>query len=115
LTWISCFPDAAQVGLVGRLDARLTDDLAGEVSLEGGRVQLGLRDLVLVADDVRREAPVRVLADRDRMERDPGELRLVLADVVRGLLRNVQRDGDGLVREVANASEPLLDLLHLHA
>ena len=80
---------ALQDALVLALDARLADDVARRVVLELRQLHLGVGDLADVAEDVRRDLAVRVLAHGDGRHLDAREQVRVLRDVADGLHRHV--------------------------
>ena len=95
--------DAAEIRVVGGLDAGLADQVARVVALLRQRLQLLRGDLTDVAEHLRRERPVRVVADVRRRRLDAGELRRVLGEVVhhrilRRLPQEDRRDGIALMR-----------------
>ena len=67
--------DAAEIAVVRRLHAGLPDLIAGAVALLGQARQLGRRDLADVAEDLRGERVVRVVADERPPRRHARELR----------------------------------------
>ena len=85
--------DAAEIRVVGGLDAGLADHVAGLVALLRQRLQLLRGDLADVAEHLRRQRPVRVVADVRRRRLDAGELRRVLGEVVHHrVLRRLPQD-----------------------
>ena len=72
---------AAQELVVGVLDARLADDVAGPQALVSRALQLARADLADEAQDVGGERAVRVLAHVGPLDADAGEALLVLEQV----------------------------------
>ncbi len=73
--------DAAEIGVVRRLNARLSDLVARHVAELRVASELRRRDLADVAEQLRRERVVRVLADVRAAYDHAGELVLVLREV----------------------------------
>jgi hypothetical protein len=80
---------ALQDLVVGRLDARLPDDVADLRVRESGGAQLVLGDLARVAQNVRGQASTRVDTDGGLLDSDTRELRRVLDQIRRRLDRDV--------------------------
>jgi hypothetical protein len=103
---------AAQVAVVGRLDAGLPDDVAGLVAELAPLLQLVLRDLADVPERLRGERAVRVLAQVAVRQAHAGELVLPLPDV-RVLVRmDAVLDHDGRERVVLVLLHAREDLAH---
>ena len=104
---------AAQVRLVGELHAALADLVA---QLVLARIHLRLElvgvDLTQVAELVKRQRPVWVLADRNRLGPHPGELLAMLGHVRERRVVDVVGHGHRGIRRDARVAEPTLELFH---
>ncbi len=84
----------AQVGVVGRLDAGLPDPVAARVVLPLRRVELLLGDLAHVAERLRRDPALVVVALVGLVDLDAGEVVLMLEEVRDLVLGDVLLDRD---------------------
>ena len=100
---------APEVVLVGQLHARLPDRVPGPVSLALAGRQLLVVDLPHVAEDVGREARVRVEALGQHHPLHARVLGLVLPDVDERLLGDVVGHRNGLERAVPGVVDALLE------
>ena len=83
--------------LVGhRLDTRLADLVARPVPLAGQRLELSGRHLADVAEQLRRDRLVRVVAQIGLDDLDAGEVDLVLLEVRDLVVAHGDLDGDGV-------------------
>ena len=92
---LRCAGRAAQVGVEGRLDPRLADLVAGAVVVDRVLLlQLLLRDLADVAEDLGGERLALVVAQVGVDDLDPRELRPVLLEVLHARLADGRLDDD---------------------
>ena len=92
---------AAQVGVVGRLDAGLADRVGGLVALALQLLVLLRRDLADVAEHLGGERPVRIAAEEAVLHPHAGELAAVLVQVVDLVLLEAALHDDRSQRVVA--------------
>ena len=94
---------AAQVAVVGLLDAARADARAGRDAAVLLLLQLLRRDLAQRAEQLGAELLVRVGAQEQLLDVDAGELVLALLEVVEARARDVDLDGDVGVRRLGDA------------
>src|SRR2546425_783904 len=88
----------------------LADGRAAGV-LELWLLELLVRDLTDVTEDVRREVSLRIVTNGPHLVAHTGEeIFLVLLDVEDRLLGNVLGHGDGLVGQILHAVQPVQDV-----
>jgi hypothetical protein len=100
---------AAKVQVVGRLHSGLADAVAGGVAVLGAGLELLLRDLTHVAEDLRGDPALVVPAQRDLVDLHAGEVVLVLEEVIDLGVRDVRADRDGREEVVLPRRQVALD------
>ena len=106
---------AAQVLVVARLDACLSDHVPELVALAPFRLQLRLRDLADVAEHVRGERLVRVLAQVALAEADAREVELVLREIAHLVVVDAAPDDHRRERVAGVLTDAPVDLLEVDA
>ena len=107
--------DPPEQVVVGGLDPGLPDQVSGLQRLVLGLLQLVGVDLAHVAEQVRGERALRVAAHVDAVNAHPGELALVLAQVVDEVIRDVAPKGHRARRRLLGLlADLLLDPVDAH-
>ena len=102
---------APQVCLVRLLEPATTDEIASAVVGEIVDQQLLLRDLTEVADQMRSERLLRILAYRQRLSVNTGEQLLMLTDREDDFGRNIELERHRTERAAALARQPIKDFV----
>ena len=100
----------AQLRLVLRLEPRLADQVVRQVPLGLECLELRCVDRRGVAEHLRQQRAVRVLAPRVDHDLDPGQLEMILRDQLRRGLGHVRRDLDAVEDRARVGVDGLVDL-----
>ena len=107
--------DAAQIGLVLRLDPDLADEVVGEVPVLLERRELLAGDGPRVAEDLRHQWAVGVRPPGLDGDLDPGQVEAGLGDQAGGALVHVRRDPDEIERRARVPVDRGVDVIRRHA